>query len=126
VLRWKRKGGCWAHARRKFYDAQRSATAPAYIRQLYVNNIAERTLRQIGVGRKNWLFAGSADGARTAATLFTIASTCHRRRIDVFAYLHDILQRLAHDPAPKPEQLRDWLPECGSRRARPTLRNTLS
>ena len=73
------------------------------------NNIAERTLRQIAVGRKNWLFAGSADGAQTAATLFTIASTCHRHHIDVFAYLHDILQRLAH--APPLESLRDWLPD---------------
>ena len=75
------------------------------------NNIAERALRHIAVGRKNWLFAGSADGARTAATLFTIASTCHRHHIDVFAYLHDILQRLAHAPTPPPEQLRDWLPD---------------
>ena len=75
------------------------------------NNIAERALRQIAVGRKNWLFAGSATGAESAATLFSIASSCHRHRIDVFAYLHDILQRLAHDPNAPPEQLRAWLPE---------------
>ena len=75
------------------------------------NNSAERALRQIALGRKNWLFAGSADGARTAATLFTIASSCHRHGIDIFAYLHDILQRLAHDAKPPPEQLRDWLPD---------------
>jgi transposase len=75
------------------------------------NNIAERTLRHIAVGRKNWLFAGSADGAGTAATLFTIASSCHRHGQDVFAYLQDILQRLAHAPNPPPNQLRDWLPD---------------
>jgi transposase len=75
------------------------------------NNIAERTLRHIAVGRKNWLFAGSADGARTAATLFSITSSCHRHGIDVYAYLHDLLQRLAHEPHPPPEQLRDWLPD---------------
>jgi transposase len=75
------------------------------------NNIAERTLRHIAVGRKNWIFAGSAFGAGTAATLFTIASSCHRHGIDVFAYLQDILQRLAHEPEPPPEQLRDWLPD---------------
>jgi hypothetical protein len=75
------------------------------------NNVAERTLRQIAVGRKNWLFAGSADGAKTAATLFTIASSCHRHKIDVFAYLRDLLERLAHAPNPPPEQLRDWLPD---------------
>jgi transposase len=75
------------------------------------NNIAERALRQIAVGRKNWLFAGSAAGAETAATLFSIASSCHRHGIDVFAYLQDILQRLAHEPNPPPEQLREWLPD---------------
>ena len=75
------------------------------------NNVAERTLRQIAVGRKNWIFAGSAFGAETAATLFTIASSCHRHGIDVFAYLRDILERLAHEPNPPPEHLRDWLPD---------------
>jgi transposase len=75
------------------------------------NNVAERALRHIAVGRKNWLFAGSAAGAETAAILFTITSSCHRHGKDVFAYLHDILQRLAHEPKPPPEQLRDWLPD---------------
>lgn len=75
------------------------------------NNIAERTLRHIAIGRKNWLFAGSAEGAKTAATLFSVASTCHRHGIDVFAYLRDILARLAHDPEPPADLLRDWLPD---------------
>src|SRR4029077_20569670 len=75
------------------------------------NNIAERTLRHIAIGRKNWLHAGSARGARTAATLFSVTSSCHRHGVDVFAYLHDILQRLAHDPQPAPELLRAWLPD---------------
>jgi transposase len=75
------------------------------------NNVAERTLRHIAVGRKNWMFAGSAQGAETAATLFSVTSSCHRHGIDVFAYLQDILQRLAHDAKPTPEQLRDWLPD---------------
>jgi transposase len=75
------------------------------------NNIAERTLRHIAIGRKNWMFAGSAHGAETAATLFSLTSTCHRHGVDVFAYLQDILQRLAHAPTPTPEQLRAWLPD---------------
>jgi hypothetical protein len=75
------------------------------------NNIAERTLRHIAIGRKNWLFAGSARGAQTAATLFSVTSSCHRHGVDVFAYLHDILQRLAHDPQPAPALLRAWLPD---------------
>jgi transposase len=75
------------------------------------NNVAERALRQIAVGRKNWIFAGSTSGAETAATLFTITSSCHRHKVDAFAYLRDLLDRLAHDPHPPPEQLRDWLPD---------------
>jgi hypothetical protein len=75
------------------------------------NNVAERALRHIAVGRKNWLFAGSARGAETAATLFSVTASCHRHGVDVFAYLHDILQRLARDPQPAPEVLRDWLPD---------------
>jgi transposase len=75
------------------------------------NNVAERALRHIAIGRKNWLFAGSATGARTAATLFSVTSTCHRHGVDAFAYLHDLLQRLARDPQPSPEVLRDWLPD---------------
>jgi transposase len=75
------------------------------------NNIAERALRHIAIGRKNWLFAGSAKGAQTAATLFTVTSSCHRHGVDVFAYLHDMLQRLACDPQPGATLLRDWLPD---------------
>jgi transposase len=75
------------------------------------NNLAELTLRHIAVGRKNWLFAGSENGAQTAATLFSITSTCHRHRVDAFAYLHDLLSRLAHDSQPPPEVLRAWLPD---------------
>ena len=75
------------------------------------NNLAELTLRHIAVGRKNWLFAGSHSGAQTATTLFSVTSTCHRHRVDAFAYLHDLLERLAHDPQPSPEVLRLWLPD---------------
>ena len=75
------------------------------------NNVAELTLRHIAIGRKNWLFAGSRHGAQTAAILFSVTSTCHRHRRDAFAYLRDLLQRLAHQPQPEPEILRDWLPD---------------
>ena len=75
------------------------------------NNVAELTLRHIAIGRKNWLFAGSRQGAETAAILFTVTSTCHRHRRDAFAYQRDLLQRLAHQPQPRPEILRDWLPD---------------
>jgi transposase len=75
------------------------------------NNIAELTLRHIAIGRKNWLFAGSAAGARTAATLFSVTSTCHRHQVDAFAYVQDLLERLANDPQPNEDLLRAWLPD---------------
>jgi transposase len=75
------------------------------------NNLAEMTLRHIAIGRKNWLFAGSQAGAHTAAILFSVTSTCHRHQVDAFAYLHDLLQRLAHHPQPAPQVLRGWLPD---------------
>jgi hypothetical protein len=75
------------------------------------NNVAELTLRHIAIGRKNWLFAGSQAGAQTAAILFSVTSTCQRHQVDAFAYLHDVLQRLAHEPQPPAEILRNWLPD---------------
>jgi hypothetical protein len=75
------------------------------------NNVAELALRHIAIGRKNWLFAGSTSGAKNAAILFSVTSTCQRHRVDSFAYLHDLLQRLAHDPQPAPESLHAWLPD---------------
>jgi len=75
------------------------------------NNVAELALRQIAIGRKNWLFAGSAKGAETAAVLFSVTSSCQRHKVDAFAYLRDMLGRLAHDARPSAEVLREWLPD---------------
>jgi hypothetical protein len=75
------------------------------------NNVAERALRHIALGRKNWLFAGNASGARTAAILFSVTSTCQRHGVDAFAYIRDLLERLAHDPQPSAAVLRDWFPD---------------
>jgi len=75
------------------------------------NNPAELTLRHIAIGRKNWLFAGRASGAETAAILFSVTSTCHRHGVDAFAYIRDLLERLAHEPEPSPQVLREWLPD---------------
>jgi len=179
---------CWAHARRKFYDARTSAPAMAtqalaYIRLLYDvedaakalspaerqalreaqatprltelrtwletqqagaggpvlpkspmgqamgyalnqwdalcvyttdgdlaidNNAAENTLRRIALGRKNWLFCGSDRGGRTAAILFSLIASCDRHHVDPFAYLRDVLTRIAAHPA---SRLAELLPD---------------
>jgi transposase len=59
------------------------------------NNAAERALRGIAIGRKNWLFCGSEAGGRTAAVLFTVIGSAVRNNLDPWAYLNDVLQRLA-------------------------------
>jgi transposase len=177
---------CWAHARRKFYEAQssdvmRSTVMLAYIRLLYDverearerklsgnerralrqarslpiladirayleterpnvlpkspegqamaytlsnwdalvrycgdgdlaidNNGAERSLRGIVVGRKNWMFYGSDRGGRTAAVLTSLTATCKRLRIDPFAYLRDVFGRISTHPQ---NQLDELLPD---------------
>ncbi len=63
------------------------------------NNAAERALRAIAVGRKNWLFVGSNRGGRRAAILYSLIATCKRHAIDPFAYLRDILERVATHPS---------------------------
>ena len=50
------------------------------------NNISERTLKLIGMGRINWLFLGSDKGGLTAAVLFSFTATCKHLHIDTFAY----------------------------------------
>ena len=177
---------CWAHARRKFYEAQssdvmRSTVLLAYIRLLYDvereardrklsaedrralrqtksrpilddikmyleaereqvlpkspigqaiayalsnwealvrytedgeleidNNGAERSLRGVAVGRKNWMFYGSDNGGRTAAVLTSLVATCKRLRIDPFTYLRDIFGRISAHPI---NQLDELLPD---------------
>jgi transposase len=171
------EAACWAHARRKFYDARatdgpRAAVALAFIARLYRveteareggldaegrrllrqakarpmleelrtwllgvvgavppksplgeaigyaldqwvaltryldngaldidNNAAERALRGVAVGRKNWLFAGSDAGGRRAAIFYSLIETAKRHGVDPFAYLRDVIGRVSTHPA---------------------------
>lgn len=62
------------------------------------NNGAERQLRGIAVGRKNWMFAGSMNGAHRAAILYTLIHSCQLAGVDPFTYLRDVLVRVATHP----------------------------
>jgi transposase len=175
--------GCWAHARRKFYDArttdpERSHQALAWISLLYEverlakkndfddaqrlalrqekslpvltsfeawmeqqlvrvlpkspmgealgyasrnrvalrryleagfleidNNATERALRTVVLGRKNWLFAGSDNGGRTAATLISLTATCKALGVEPYAYLRDVLDRVSTHPMSRISEL---------------------
>jgi transposase len=62
------------------------------------NNRAENQLRLVAVGRKNWLFAGSFEGARRAALLYSLVQSCKLIDLPPFAYLKDVLRRLPTHP----------------------------
>ena len=72
------------------------------------NNGAERSLRGIAVGRKNWLWYGSDNGGHTAAVLTSFVATCKRLHIDPFAYLRDVFERISAHPA---SRLSEFLPD---------------
>jgi transposase len=59
------------------------------------NNEAERNLRCVAVGRKNWMFVGSEEGGERTAIILTVVASAHRHDLDVWAYLRDVLERLA-------------------------------
>jgi len=73
------------------------------------NNAAERALRLIAIGRKNWLFYGSERGGRTGAVLHSILASAKRNGLNEFEYLCDVLDRLA-DLGSQAE-LHDLLPD---------------
>jgi transposase len=58
------------------------------------NNDVEQLMKQVAVGRKNWMFVGSPAAGDRAATLLTLISTAHRNDLDVWAYLKDVLDDL--------------------------------
>jgi transposase len=76
------------------------------------NNLSERTLRAIALGRANWGVIGSEAGGRTAAVLYSVVATCKHLAIDPFAYLREALPGLfALAERPTAEQLAEWLPD---------------
>lgn len=69
------------------------------------NNVAERAIRDIAIGRKNWLFAQNDEGGERTAILYTIVQTCKRNGINVYEYLRDILERVSTHPASRIDEL---------------------
>jgi transposase len=72
------------------------------------NNAAERELRAIAVGRRNWTFAGSDEGGRRAAALYTLIATAKLNDVDPQAWLADVLGRLLDYPAKRIGDLLPW------------------
>ena len=72
------------------------------------NNVAERALRPIGIGRKNWLFAGADTGAETLARAMTVIETAKMNGLDPQAYLTDILSRINDHKINRLDELLPW------------------
>lgn len=121
------EAACWAHGRRKFFELAELQKAPvakaidyslkrgdAFTRFLddgricMSNNAAERAVRGIAVGRKNWTFCGSDSGGRRAAAIYTLIETCKLNGVDPRAWLADVLARIADHPAKKIAELLPW------------------
>jgi transposase len=72
------------------------------------NNAAERSVRCVAVGRKNWTFAGSDAGGHRAAAAYTLIETCKLNDVDPQAWLADVLARLPDHPASRIAELLPW------------------
>ena len=72
------------------------------------NNSAERALKPIGIGRKNWLFAGADTGAETLARAMTIIETAKMNGLDPQAYLADVIERINDHKINRLDELLPW------------------
>ena len=72
------------------------------------NNAAERAIRSLALGRRNWLFAGSDRGGQRAAMMYSLITTAKMNGIDPQAWLADVLDRIANHPAHRLDELMPW------------------
>lgn len=93
------------------YSLKRWAALTRFLedgRLCMTNNAAERELRAIAVGRRNWTFAGSDEGGRRAAALYTLIATAKLNDVDPQAWLADVLARVLDYPAKRIGDLLPW------------------
>jgi transposase len=72
------------------------------------NNTAERALRGVAIGRKNYLHVGSDAGGNTAAVMYTLLGTAKLNGINPQRYLRHVLERIADHPSNRIDELLPW------------------
>jgi transposase len=72
------------------------------------NNAAERLIKPVKIGAKNWIFAGSDQGAKNAAIYYSLIETCKLHQINPYDYLRDVLTRLPTQLNSKIDELLPW------------------
>ncbi len=69
------------------------------------NNVAERAIRPLAIGRKNWLFVGNEDGGDAAAVIYSLIQTCRAIEVNPREYLEDVMRKLMSHSANKLDEL---------------------
>ena len=72
------------------------------------NNACERAIRPVAIGRNNWQFAGSAEGAEAAAVVYSVVESAKASGVDPLGYLEAIIPQLGTCPAADIERLTPW------------------
>jgi transposase len=72
------------------------------------NNAAERSLRTVALGRKNWLFAGCDDGGERAAGIYSLLGTAQLNGLNIEAYLRHLFEKLPEHPINRVDELLPW------------------
>lgn len=72
------------------------------------NNAAERALRAVALGRKNYLFCGSDAGGERAAAIYSLIGTAKLNNLDPQAYLRYVIERIADHPVNRVGELLPW------------------
>ena len=79
------------------------------------NNTAERSMRCVALGRKNYLFVGSEGGGKSAAIAYTLIETAKLNGVDPQAWLTDVLARIADHKITRVDELLPW--SCAAKAA---------
>ena len=72
------------------------------------NNSAERAMKPVAIGRKNWMFAGSENGGKAMAIAFTLIETAKLNKVDPQAWLTWVLEHIADHKITKLDELMPW------------------